>query len=45
MSKFIKLSELKEQKLKADEMKKVKGGFWWFLIAYGVIATTLPLPK
>jgi natural product precursor len=27
MSNFVKLSEVKEQKLKQEEMKRVKGGY------------------
>jgi hypothetical protein len=34
MSKFIKLSDVKEQKLKQEEMKKTKGGF---TLHYGVL--------
>ena len=44
MSKFIKLSEVKEQKLKEEEMKKTKGGIHLlygilppFVLHYGVI--------
>ena len=42
MSKFIKLSELKEKQLKAEEMKKVKGGYIIPVLCYAVISL---LPK
>jgi len=34
MSKFIKISELKEKKLKEEEMKNAKGGY---ILLYGVL--------
>jgi len=36
MSNFIKLSELKEKKLKEEEMKNAKGGYI-LVLHYGVI--------
>lgn len=36
MSNFIKLSEVKEQKLKEEEMKKTKGGYT-MVLHYGVL--------
>ena len=38
MSKYIKLSDLKEKKLKEEEMKNAKGGF---KLLYGVILPVL----
>jgi natural product precursor len=38
MSHFIKLSELKEKKLKEEELKNVKGGF---TLHYGMITPVL----
>jgi len=49
MSNFIKLSEIKEKKLKEDEMKKAKGGYLVVLmygvypvLDYGIIDSPLP---
>ena len=44
MSKFIKLSELKDKQLKAEEMKKVKGGLIIPVLCYAIVASFL-LPK
>lgn len=43
MSNFIKLSELKEKKLKEEEMNEVKGGYTMALM-YGVLPDFKDLP-